>query len=966
MDRRTVLTKTAKGLMEVTGKTSLLPRDLRNVLSQVDGKATVGDLHQKLDKFTEAKLLEALARLARDGFVREFVSAPASISPPSQVPIVHEDVDLDFSALISKPPTKAEVTAQTKAEADEVARQVAEARAKEGGAAPARAEAEARAKREAEDRAKREAAARKEADEKARREAEARAKREAEDRAKREAEERARKEVEEKTRREAEARAKREAEDRAKREAEERSRKEAEEKARREAEARAKREAEERSRKEAEEKARREAEARAKREAEERSRREAEEKTRREAEARAKREAEERSRKEAEEKTRREAEARAKREAEERARKEAEERSKREAEEHARKEAEESARRALEEMSRQAEARAVQELEERTRREAEARARQEAEASARREAEERARRESEERARYEAEERRHREQEDRIRQELEERVRHAEMQARREAEERAERESQERSRREAAERSRREADERARRDAEERSQREAEERSRREAEERAQREAQEQERVEAAEVAQRREEEERVRREAERRVRDEEKARAKAEAEAAARARREERAREKAETDARAKAREKEQAKETAQVVQRLEKIKAGKKSNVGKLAGIALVVAIAAGLAYLQFFMPLDLAEYERLASASLGQPVKIKLGNISVFPSPAVRFENVAIGKDGNVRIAVASAHPDFLSVIGDRPQLKSLELQGVVVDATGLAAILFGRPQNGALGIEQVHATGVKLAMPGVNLPELEATATLDADGSARKIVIHNPTKTLAAEIQPSGGKAIVEMQLGGAKGLLGLPFEMDSLTAKGTVTATEFNATDFDARLLDGLARGKGTLRWPGPLVFDGSFELKQIDARKVTPILAGRIQGVGVLAARGESLDALAAAARLDGNFSVMKGQIAGVDLPRTLQSGKSVPGSTNFNEISATAQLEQGRLALRGVKIDAGALSASGTIDVDGAKSIAGRIAADMKTPAGAMRASLVVSGSASQLNVKR
>jgi len=942
MDRRTVLTKTAKGLMEVTGKTSLLPRDLRNVLSQVDGKATVGDLHQKLDKFTETKLLEALARLARDGFVREFVSAPASISPPSQVPIVQEDVDLDFSALISKPPTKAEVTAQTKAEADEVARQVAEARAKEGGAASARAEAEARAKREAEDRAKREAAARREADEKARREAEARAKQEAEARAKREAEERARKGAEEKARREAE----------------ERARKEAEEKTRREAEARAKREAEERARKEAEEKTRREAEARAKREAEERARKEAEEKTRREAE--------ERARKEAEEKTRREAEARAKREAEERARKEAEERTKREAEERARKEAEESARRALEEMSRQAEARAVQELEERTRREAEARARQEAEASARREAEERARREAEERARYEAEDRRHREQEDRIRQELEERVRQAEMQARREAEERAERESQERSRREAAERSRREADERARRDAEERSQREAEERSRREAEERAQREAQEQERVEAAEVAQRREEEERVRREAERRVRDEEKARAKAEAEAAARARREERAREKAETDARAKAKEKEQAKEAAQVVQRLEKIKAGKKSNVGKLAGIALVVAIAAGLAYLQFFMALDLPEYERLASASLGQPVKIKLGNISVFPSPAVRFENVAIGKDGNVRIAVASAHPDFLSVIGDRPQLKSLELQGVVVDATGLAAILFGRPQNGALGIEQVHATGVKLAMPGVNLPELEATATLDADGSARKIVIHNPTKTLAAEIQPSGGKAIVEMQVGGAKGLLGLPFEMDSLTARGTVTATEFNATDFDARLLDGLARGKGTLRWPGPLVFDGSFELKQIDAKKLTPILAGRIQGVGVLAARGESLEALAAAARLDGNFSVMKGQIAGVDLPRTLQSGKSVPGSTNFNEISATAQLEQGRLALRGVKIDAGALSASGTIDVDGAKSLAGRIAADMKTPAGAMRASLVVSGSPSQLNVKR
>ena len=72
--------------MEVTGKTSLLPRDLRNVLAQVDGKATVGDLHQKLDKFSEAKLFDTLGKLVKDGFVREFVSAPASVSPPSATP----------------------------------------------------------------------------------------------------------------------------------------------------------------------------------------------------------------------------------------------------------------------------------------------------------------------------------------------------------------------------------------------------------------------------------------------------------------------------------------------------------------------------------------------------------------------------------------------------------------------------------------------------------------------------------------------------------------------------------------------------------------------------------------------------------------------------------------------------------------------------------------------------------------
>ena len=73
MDRQTVFTKTAKGLMEATGKTSTLSRDLRNILKEVDGKATVVKLAEKLGKMTEPKLLEALGKMLSDGYVREFV-----------------------------------------------------------------------------------------------------------------------------------------------------------------------------------------------------------------------------------------------------------------------------------------------------------------------------------------------------------------------------------------------------------------------------------------------------------------------------------------------------------------------------------------------------------------------------------------------------------------------------------------------------------------------------------------------------------------------------------------------------------------------------------------------------------------------------------------------------------------------------------------------------------------------------
>ena len=830
MNRRTVLTKTAKGLMEVTGKTSLLARDVRNVLSQVDGKATVGDLHQKLDKFSEAKLIEALGKLDKDGFVREFVSAPASISPPSQVPIVQEDVDLDFTALISKPASKTAVTAQARAEADDVAQQVAQARARQ--------EADARVKAEADTRAKVEAEAR--------------------------------------------ARARREAEEKAKQEAAERGRREAEEQARRTADEKGRREAEERSRREAEARARAEGDARARRDAEDAARRAAEEQARRAVAERAKRDSGERA---------------------------------------------------------QATAQFDREAEERSRREADARARQEAEARARREAGDRAQRD----------------QEERIRRELEDRVRQAEEQARRESAERA--------RRDAEERGRREADSRALREAEERGRREAEQRFSREAGERARREEEEEERREAAE-------DDRDRREAERAGRAEDKARAKADAEAAARARRDERTRDKAEADTRASARrreeEKEHEKNAAVVAARLEKLRAGKKSSFGKTLGIALAVLMVAGLVYLQFFLPLDLAQYERLAARRVGQPVKIKTGSISLFPSPAVRLENVTVGQGGNIRIAVVNAHPDFASVMSDQPQLKSIDLQGVTLDAAGLGSVLFGRVQSAALGLEQVRATGIKLVVPGVSLPELEATASLQPDGNVQKIVVGNPNKTIAAEIRPQGSKALVELTVGGATALLGLPFEVESLSARGVATTTEFSVSEFDAKLLDGVVRGKGRLRWPGGLAFDATFELKQVDAKRISPFLVGRVQGTGIVTTQGDSLEKLGPAARLAGNFVVSKGQISGVDLARTLQSGKSAAGSTTFNEFSAQAQLDQGRLALRSVKLDAGALSANGTIDVDGSKSIAGQFRADMKTPGGMVRATLAVSGTADQLVIKR
>src|SRR6266851_5715827 len=421
MNRRSILTKTGKGLMEATGKTSDLARDLRNILKEIDGKVSVSELMRTFSKMTEPELLEALKSMESEGYLREFVGkqdeAPRPSIPrtPTAPSSADSGEDLDFTAFTpAKPSARTSEDAKLHAQAQDIARQAQATRAREEAAAKAKAELAARARAEAEHKARLSTRAGLSTQS------------DALDQARREAEERQRREAEDKARREAVARAVIEAEQAGKREAEERVRREIEERIRRENEEGARREAETRVHREAEEKVRRDAEERMRREADERTRKEVEERMLREEVERRRREEYE----QAELRTRIEAEARAKVEAEMRARRESEERARREEEERPRRE-EELRRRAEEEVRERRETedsealeRSLREQEENARREAEYREREEQE---RREEEGRARRESEEEAqRAEEEEKRAREDEE------EKRAKEEEKQAREE------------------------------------------------------------------------------------------------------------------------------------------------------------------------------------------------------------------------------------------------------------------------------------------------------------------------------------------------------------------------------------------------------------------------------------------------------------------------------------------------------------------------------------------------------
>ena len=850
MNRRSILTKTGKGLMEATGKTSDLSRDLRSILKEIDGKVSVSELIEKFGKMPEPALLEALKGMEKEGYLREFVGKQdevprASMGRASAPSSADSGEDLDFTAFTpAKPSAKTSEDTRLQAQAQEIARHAQATRAREEAAARARAEIAARAKAEAEQKARLSATV----DPKA----------------------------------QAQARAQADALDQARREAEERQRREAEDKARREAEARA----------------RFDAEQSLKREAEERIRREIGEKTRHENEERARREAEVRARREAEEKVRRDAEERVRRDAEERARKEIEERMGRE----------EVERRLREER---------EQAERRSRIEAEARAQVEAEMRTRRESEERARREEEERPRREEEMRRRAEEDARKRREAEES--------------------------EALERSLREQEEQARREAEER---EREEGQRREEEERARRESEEE--------ARRVEEEDKRAKEEERRAREEE--RTDAHAKAAGKTRKAARAKERAGEEA---WRGDEEARDPNEASLSAREIWAKRKpGSLAKQFAVMLLVILIVAVAALPF-VPLEPGSYEKAAQAWLGEPVKIGTVNLTLLPTPQLKFEKVVIGKERQMRAGVIRAVPVITSLLEDRISLKSLELENVTFPRELLPALLQDKGRRGSLGIQRIAAKGLKLDIPELNLPALQVEASLSSDGALQSVVFSNAERGLSVKLQPQGGRAGIEISADTFPLPIGVDLALSEFVAKGTVTKGELALSEAEGRAFGGRLLGNVRLRWSNGWSMEGEFAVRQMDAGKIAaPLLAGgTLQGKGVYSMKGLLPERMILNAQLDGNFAIQKGSITNVDMTRLLQGSSTGGGTTLFTEMSGSVSADPNRLLVRQIRLAAGLLNGTGQVEMDPQKNLSGRMQIELRAQSVQARATLTVAG---------
>src|SRR4051812_4793791 len=981
MKPSTIYSKSGKGVQEASGKTSLLKRADRAVLSAIDGRATLGEVAQKVGKSFDAEFENLIAQLDKDGFVREVTAAAPSssqsrpavstVKPSAKGPGAKAAAsssggvdDLDFTTIMpaikSAPRPLASAAAPSKAQVSDAA-----LRAKEQESALYKARQEAEAKAQAErERVKQEAEA------KARAEAEAKARLDAENRLREEAIGRAKAAAEAQVKA---ARAKVEAEVQAKLEAERKVREEVERKVREEAE-RGLREAEAlRQRLEEERKAREDIE---------RQRREEEERRRKEEEAeRQRREEEERKRREEEEKKRREEEERRLRVEIEAKAREAAERARREEEDRLLREKEEQVRRAREaEEARMLQARAMEEARTRVRQRERDRDQDENRGRGKSKDETKlvhptlpaaaaptaphggsldalmadldsfSQREEEERQGREVADRQAREQ--------------GKLKAQAEAERRAQ---------DDAERQMREQLERAARDDEERQRRDEEERQRRDEEERRARD--EAERRAGVEERRRLEAEERKRRAQEAllakaapppdiEVSDKDLDMAEVRHDEAAVAREARKAQREREREARQRAKE---AKERAKAAAREESVKYPKmrrKVNWGRPVGITLLTLLAAGLVALHI-IPLPMDEYERAASDALGRPVKIGTGRLSLYSGLRLDLENVSVA--GVTTIASARAYPQLRALVEGRQALGRLELAGVTVPQSAIGAVVGAKLRGDGFHGARIFAKDLRLTGP-VPLPVLEAEAQIGPDGAVSRVLLGGP-ESLSAMLTPT---ASGEVEFDVTAATLTVPFAPEltfsSFAMKGIANRQGMNIASWGGGLLDGAVSGAANLRWSGAWQLEGGLTARAINAAVFAPALLseGKAEGQARFSMSGNDPAKLYDAAHLEGNFSLGKGVLGTIDLSRVLHtSGRQYGGRTQFTEMTGHATYDRGAVALRNVNISAGALSAGASADIAPSGAMWGRIVADIRTTVQPLRAILVIGGTVKEPQVR-
>ncbi|HSO06128.1 MAG TPA: AsmA-like C-terminal region-containing protein, partial [Pelomicrobium sp.] len=373
---------------------------------------------------------------------------------------------------------------------------------------------------------------------------------------------------------------------------------------------------------------------------------------------------------------------------------------------------------------------------------------------------------------------------------------------------------------------------------------------------------------------------------------------------------------------------------------------------------------------------VPLDFARSaaESTLAARLGEPVSVSSAQGALFP-PHLTLHGLKIGADGALTAERASL-PGLTGLLGNVGELKRFRIENVRVSEAGVQKLAKWNAggSGAALPVEAVELRNVTLALPEVSVPAFDGELVMASDGKVQRIDLTSADGRISGQIALAGGALKIQATAQSWQLPLGAPLTFDNLQLKATATPGRLEVEQFDGLLFGGRTVGKGIITWGNGWALAGDAELTAVNVEgllkaylNAAPV-AGSLRTKLTLATRGDSLKGMFAAPEVGGDFLIERGALNSVDLSKALRAGsrEGSRGQTKFQDLAGKMALAQNRYTFTDLKLGAGLLSATGTVEAAPDQALSGRLYVEISSAATPLRGTLTVSGTAAEPVVQR
>jgi hypothetical protein len=388
----------------------------------------------------------------------------------------------------------------------------------------------------------------------------------------------------------------------------------------------------------------------------------------------------------------------------------------------------------------------------------------------------------------------------------------------------------------------------------------------------------------------------------------------------------------------------------------KLKPIRRGKTRNWSALIFSCLVGALVLGVAWALLF-PLDflVPKLEMALSAATSRPVRIGEVRIRAYPEPGLVLGNVEIGQGaGVIRIGELKLQPDPATLFSGRRSLRRVVLSGLnlplerVGEIPAIFSALADPSRSPKIGAILLRNTDVSFS--GLVLQEAEAEIQRDAQGRMQALLVRSQDRSLNLTAKPAAGA--VDRMVEGFSWRPGevSKFVADSVSFTGRLSKDMLMISGLEIRIFDGLVKGDAIVRAGGAMPnLSGSVTFERIDLSRLEDAMAigkrltGAIAGKMRYTANAETWPAIFSSVDGDGDFTIQRGNLYGIDLAEAARRGTPVQGGlTAFEQMSGQIRLTQNGIQLRGLSLGSGLMRTTGQVDIARTGELAGRLELQM------------------------